>query len=94
MKKFILSTIFTIATTILGLIISYNTKQDSEKISSLTLANVEALTIEEDVLNPNIGHGKRREDCHNAAGRITGSHCVDSADPYDECDYSKSWGDC
>ncbi|MDE5649495.1 MAG: hypothetical protein K2I35_00550 [Duncaniella sp.] len=94
MNRFILATIITIATITLGLTTKDNTQNESKRISGLTLVNVEALAIKEDVLNPNIGRGKLREDCHNEAGRITGSRCVDSSDPYDECDYSKSWGDC
>lgn len=91
-KKLVLA--FTVVAAI-GSIIGYYNQMNKIALSPLTLANIEALTDNEDgELNPNIGNGMIREDCYDKRGKIIGSHCVSSPDPYDQCNYSMSWGDC
>lgn len=90
MKKILLAS-FTVTAAI-----GYHGLTDKTALPPITLANVEALTNgnEDGELNPNIGNGMRREDCHDKSNRIIGSHCVPSSDPSDQCNYSMSWGNC
>lgn len=94
MKKNLIIT-FTV-TAAISAIIAYQNQNDPIALSPLTLANIEALTNdnEEGELNPNVGNGMRREDCYDRSGFRSGSQCVSSPEPKDQCNYLMSWGDC
>ena len=83
-----------LAVAALAMIAGYNVYQahsETEGMSELMLANVEALAGYE--YNPNISYGYRLEECKDSEGIITGVKCSLYIRE-SECDNKMIWGRC
>ena len=94
MKKFVKLAFVTVFVASAGYNIYCN--QNVEELSSVVLANIEALAMGEmpDPIDPNKAYGYQLQNCYDDDGRITGATCVQVEDRKSECKYSSAWGKC
>ena len=71
------------------------TNQEVNPLSDLVLANVEALAMEEEPIDPNKAYGYELQNCYDDEGeRIIGASCTQVEDRKASCSYSSAWGKC
>lgn len=92
MKKSI-KVVFLIAVTVIAGYGSYMTKS-TDVMSTLALANVEALAFDEGPVDPNIAYGYQLTNCYDKNKKLIGAVCAPSEDRKAECKYTSAWGKC
>lgn len=68
--------------------------RSTDVISSLALANVEALAFDEGPIDPNTAYGYKLINCYDKNKKITGAICDQVQDTKSECKYTSCWGKC